>query len=82
MNEEAYAYISGYDLNNTLFDISGIMQARKNKNEVPFIYYKVENVISNEDKKKCTSIIEIVKHFGLEPIDMSADKIKLTEKKH
>ena len=113
MDEEAYVYISGYDLNNTLFDISGIMQARKNKNEVPFIYYKVENVISDGDKekvedsskenivvekdlvddtnvktkkkkrrKKGKSIIEIVKHFELEPIDMSADKIKLTEKKH
>lgn len=110
MAEEAHAYISGYDLNNTLFDISGILQARKNKNGVPFIYYKVENVISDEDKEKVKdsskenivvekdlvgntnvktekkkrdiAIMWIVKHFGLEPIYMSADKIKLTENKH
>ena len=111
MDKEAYSYIAGYDLNNTLFDISGILQARKNKNDVPFIYYKVMNVIDDDEKKKITesslieeegegdntnveikkkkkkrkkgaTIIDVIRHFELDYIDMSADKIKLTEKKH
>lgn len=116
MDEEKYAYISGYDLESTLFDISGVMQARKNKNDVPFIYYKVMNLIKSEDKKvskeeiapivegnvekeiedksdekkkkkkkgenKVITVNEVVESLGLEPIIMSADKIKLTEKEH
>lgn len=58
MDKEAYSYIAGYDLNNTFFDISGILQARKNKNGVPFIYYKVVSVVKAEDKEKLCNMNE------------------------
>lgn len=119
MDQEVYGYISECDLESTLFDISGVMQARKNKKEVPFIYYKVMNLIKSEDKEnlykmnkeetdpivggkvekeiedksnvkkkkkkgenKVITVTEVVESLGLEPIIMSADKIKLTEKEH
>ena len=113
MDQDIYGYISECDLESTLFDISGVMQARKNKKEVPFIFYKVMNLIksvekevnkeeivaegkvneekennSDEKKKKkkgvgkVITVTEVVESLGLEPIIMSADKIKLTEKEH
>lgn len=49
LDKEQYKYVSGLDYKNTLFNMKGVIQVRKNKKDIPFIYFKCSYIESLED---------------------------------
>lgn len=52
LDKEQYEYVNGLDYKNTLFNMKGIIQVRKNKKDVPFLYFKCSYIESLSDIAK------------------------------
>lgn len=52
LDKEQYEYVNGLDYKNTLFNMKGVIQVRKNKKDIPFIYFKCSYIGSLEDIEK------------------------------
>lgn len=52
LDKEQYEYIHGLDFKNTLFNMKGVIQVRKNKKDIPFIHFKCSYIESLDDIKR------------------------------
>lgn len=56
LSNEHYEYINKFNYKELLFNLKGIIQIRKNKKDIPFLFFKVSSIINTEERLQ--SIIE------------------------
>lgn len=52
ITKDQYEYLNSIDYKNLLFNIKGHMQIRKNKKDIPFLFFKANYIQSLDDLKK------------------------------
>ena len=62
LSNEHYEYINKFNYKELLFNLKGIIQIRKNKKDIPFLFFKVSSIINTEERLQ--SIIERKKRFN------------------
>lgn len=52
LSNEHYEYINSFNYKELLFNLKGSFQIRKNKKDMPFMFFKVTSIINTEERKE------------------------------
>lgn len=49
LSDEHYKYITKFNYKELLFNLTGVVQIRKNKKDIPFMFFKTNSIINTEE---------------------------------